>query len=98
MAYETGTREQIGALKAYYDNRAQIEYLKVLLNEVRALLNLTQVRAKGLGGPAIEECVGGGYCMEKPHDLWCGSVGADLGCQTVEEKPETVEIPEEPTQ
>jgi hypothetical protein len=91
--YETGTREQIGALKSYYDNRAQIEHLKKMINEVRAQLGLNQLRVFGLGGPEIEECVDGSYCIEKPHDLWCGSMAEDLGCETVDEKPETV--PEE---
>ena len=95
MAYETGTREQIGALKAYYDNRAQIEFIKTLINEVRLSMGLTQHQVRGLGGPPIEECVDGSYCIEKPHDLWCGSVAADLGCQTLDEKPETVPEPDE---
>jgi len=96
MAYYTGTREQIGAAKAYYDNRAQIEFLKQMINEVRALHNLTQSQVYGLGGPDIEESPDGTYFIEKPDNLNCGSVADDLGCQTVEERPETV--PEEPSE
>ena len=98
MTYIKANKRDIGIQERFY---AQEEKIKRLTDLVSVLW--TEIRGgapritRGLVGVRLEECTDGDWTFEKPEHLDGGTLADDLGCQTLDEKPETVPD-EEPTQ
>jgi hypothetical protein len=93
-----GSRRDIGLQDRYYANAEKIKRLTDLVSILWTELRGGAPRiTRGLVGVRPEECTDGDWTFEKPEHLDCGTLADDLGCQTVDEKPATVELPEEHT-
>ncbi|HIA03972.1 MAG TPA: hypothetical protein EYN66_19075 [Myxococcales bacterium] len=98
MTYIKGSQKDIGIQDRYYAQEAKIKRLAHLVSILwRDVRGGPQRLVDGLTGVRPEECTDGEWTFEKPEHLDCGTLADDLGCQTLDAKPETVELPDEDT-
>ena len=92
-----GGRRDIALQALFYAHERKIKHLTELVSILwKESRGSAPGGTCGLVGVWQEECTDGDWTFEKPEHLDCCTLADDLGCQTLDEKPETVPD-EEPT-
>ena len=94
--YVKGNKKDISIQERYYAHEEKIKRLTDLVSILWTELRGGAPRiTRGLKGVRVEECVDGEFTYEKPEHLDCGTLSEDMGCQTLDTKPDTVPDPDD---
>ena len=86
-----GNKKDISIQERYYAQEEKINRLTELVSILWQERTGHKIVTRGLGGVIVKECLDGDYTFEKPKHLDCGTLSEDMGCEILDEKPETVQ-------